>query len=267
MPFEDSGFLASEAPWISQIRDQHRAWFDFVSKINRFAMTVLLQEVPKIPEELYVVTLYARAVTMFQGAVLLVERGMAAESRTLVRGCAETAIALGCTRRDKTFPEKLDDDHDKHRIALANDILNLPANDPNVSPEQRAGLKQLIDEVSAQYSPPRPLRINWAVASSTAGMTDLYLTVYRQTSSDASHVSLRALNRHLVTDARERIVGFQLRPFPEETIDTLSSSIAAILHATEAKLLDRADTATDDATLLELIREWRTLIETSEVEP
>jgi Family of unknown function (DUF5677) len=264
MPFEDSGFLASEAPWISRIRDQYRAWFGFVSKVNKFAMSVLLRKVPKVPEELYIATLYARAVTMYQGAVLLAERGMAAESRTLVRGCAETAIALGCTRRDKLFAEKLDDDHDKHRIALANDLLNLPADDPNLSAEQRASLKQLIADVSAQYSSPRPLRINWAAASSAAGMTDLYLTVYRQTSSDASHVSLRALDRHLVTDASEKIIGFQLRPFPEETIDTLSSSIAALLHATEAKLLGLDDTDKDDAALLVLIREWGTLVEASE---
>ena len=226
-------------------------------------MLVLLREVPKVPEELYVATLYARAVTMFQGAALLAERGMATESRMLVRGCAETAIALGCARRDKTFLKQLDEDHDKHRISTANDLLSLPEDDPNVSQEQRAELRRLIAEVTAQYKRPHPNRINWAVASSAAKMTDLYLTVYRQTSSDAAHVTLRALDRHIASDAGGTIVGFQFRPYPEDSADTLSSSIAALLHATEAKLHGLGDTAAGNA-LLALAREWRALVESSE---
>lgn len=263
MAFVDSGFLSSEAPWIDRIRREHGAWFDLISKLNRFAMSVLLREVPKIPEELYTATLYARAVSMFQGAILLAERGMAAESRSLVRGCAETAIALGCTRRDKSFPQKLDDDHDKYRVAMANDLLNLPKGDTNISQEQRADLRRLVSEISAQYQPPRPQRINWATASSTAAMTDLYLTVYRQTSSDASHVSLKSLDRHLVSDVNGTLVGFQFSPSFGETIDTLSASIAAILHATEAKLLGLEDSVAIEA-LLALVREWNALVGASE---
>jgi Family of unknown function (DUF5677) len=264
--FMDSGFLSSEAPWIDRIRHQHQPWFDLISKLNCFAMSVLLREVPKIPEELYIATLYARAVSMFQGAVLLAERGMAAESRSLVRGCAETAIALGCTRRDKSFPQKLDDDHDKYRVAMANDLLNLPKDDTNISQEQRADLRRLVSEISAQYQPPRPQRINWATASSAAAMTDLYLTVYRQTSGDGTHVSLKSLDRHLVSDASGTLVGFQFSPAFGETVDTLSASIAAMLHATEAKLLGLCESSADEA-LLVLVREWRGLVESAEEQP
>jgi hypothetical protein len=263
MPFEHSGFLSSDAPWVSQIRTQQKPWFDLTEKLNRLAMSVLLRGVPKAPEELYIATLYARAVTMFQGAVLLAERGMAAESRTLVRGCAETAIALGCTRRDKTFPRQLDDDHERHRVALANDLLNnLPEDDPNVSATQRDDLRRLVAEISAQYAPSGPRKINWAVASSKAAMIDLYMTVYRQTSSDAAHVSLRSVDRHVVSNASGTITGFQFRPYPEEVADTLSMAIAGLFHATEAKLLDLGDTASDDA-LRALALEWRALVEAS----
>ncbi len=265
MPFEHSGFLSRDAPlWVSQIRTQHKPWFELISKLNTFAVSVLLREVPKVPEELYIATLYARAVTMFQGAVLLAERGMAAESRTLVRGCAETAIALGCTRREKSFPRQLDDDHDRHRVAVANDILNsLPEDDPNVSPAQRADLRRLVAEISAQYAPPGPRKINWAVTASKAAMIDLYMTVYRQTSSDAAHVTLKSMDRHVKSDANGKIVGFQFRPYPEEVADTLSAAIAGLFHATEAKLLGLGDTASDDA-LRALAHEWRSLVETLE---
>jgi hypothetical protein len=93
-------------------------------------------------------------------------------------------------------------------------------------------------------------------------MTDLYLTVYRETSGDAAHVTLRSLERHIVSDTSGNIVGFQFRPHPEEVAETLSASIAALLYATEAKILGLGDTATDQA-LRRLTLEWRALVEAS----
>jgi Family of unknown function (DUF5677) len=260
MPFKDSGFLSAETPWVSQIRQQYEHWFALTSKINSFVMTVLTREVPKIPEELYVATLYARAVTMFQGAMLLAGLGMGAESRTLVRGCAEAAIALGCTRLDKTFLEQLDDDQDRHKITMANELLNLPVDDPNMSAEQRDNLRQLLADMATRYQYPRPRRINWASSSSAAAMTDLYLTVYRKTSGDAVHVTLPALDRHVASNESGDIVGFRFDPFPADTVDTMGSAIAAILHATEAKLRGLGDSAAEEV-VRALMLEWNALQE------
>jgi hypothetical protein len=94
-------------------------------------------------------------------------------------------------------------------------------------------------------------------------MTDLYLTVYRKTSGDAAHVTLNALDRHVVSDASGNLVGFHFGPFPKDTVDTLSSAIAALYHATEARLLGLNDAAAD-AVLLALTREWRVLVEAPE---
>jgi Family of unknown function (DUF5677) len=241
------------------IRQRHAPWFVFAEKLNRLAMTVMLREVPRVPEELYVSTLYARAVTMFQGAVRLAERGMAAEARTLVRGCAETAIALGCVRRDRGFFGQLDEDYDKHRIALANDLLRVPEDDPNISAAQRADLHHLIAELSAQYQPPHPQRINWADAAVAGGMTDLYRTVYRETSGDSAHVGLKALERHVQTDASGTILGLRFHPDVEGVDDTISQAIASLSHATEAKLKGLGDAATE-AQLRALVREWSDLV-------
>jgi hypothetical protein len=232
LPFRTEGFLSNDAPWVAETREHHAPWFALAGNLNRLAMSVLFREVPKVPAEIYVATLYARALEMFQGAVLLAERGMSAESRTLVRACAETAIALGCARRDKTLFEQLDEDHDKHRLSLANELLRLPESDPNISAEQRVNLRTLIAQVSAQYKGAPPRRINWATAASTAGMTDLYMTVYRNTSSDAAHVSIRALDRYVHSDASGAIVGFVFKPAIDEADETLKAGIAALLHAT-----------------------------------
>jgi hypothetical protein len=266
MPFNRSGFLqGDDASRIAQVRQRYAAWFAFIDRLNTLAMSVLSREVPKVREELYVATLYARAVSMFQGAVLLSERGMLAEARTLVRACAETAIALGCVRLDPTFPGRLDEDHDRDRIAQANELLRMPETDPNVSPAQRADLGRVIAEMSSHYHPQRPRKINWADAAVTAAMTDLYFTVYRQTSGDAAHVSLRSLERHVAADSSGTPLGFRFHPDTTGIPDTLSAAIAALLHASEAKLRGLADAATTE--LRALSQEWRALVEAQDVVP
>jgi Family of unknown function (DUF5677) len=261
MTFQSDGYLErSEEARIATIRQRHARWFAFAEKLNRFAMPLVLREVPRVIEEVYVATLYARAVSMFQGVARLAERGMAAESGTLVRACAETAIALGCVRRDKTFPDQLDEDHDKHRIALGNDLLGIPEGDPNLPPAERVKLRHFIDGLAAKYQHPHPLRISWATAAITAGMVDLYRTVYRETSGHSAHVSLPALERHVGADASGSITGIRFHPELEGVANTLSQAIAALIHATEARLLGLGDTAAD-AELRGLALEWSSLVE------
>jgi hypothetical protein len=260
MTFRVEGFLEdAERERIANIRHRHAQWFSIVEKLNRLAMMVLLRERPMVNEEVYIGTLYARAVSMFQGVVRLAERGMGAEARTLVRACAETAIALGCVRRDKGFFDRLDEDYDKHRLALANDLLRLvPEDDPNLSVEQRTELQQFVDGLSAQYSPAKSRPINWADAAVAAGLTDLYVIIYRTTSADGAHVSLKALERYLQVDGRNNIKGFRFSP-EFEIADTLSAAIAALMHATEAKLSGAGD-AEGERQWRELIHEWNDLV-------
>jgi len=261
MPFKDHGFLdPAESQRIATIRQRHARWFALIGSLNGLAMSVLLRERPKVNEEVYLNTLYARAVTMFQGVVRLAERGMTSEARTLVRGCAETAIALGCVRRDKKFFDRLDEDYDKHRIAMAHELLRLlPEKDPNLSAEQRTELQRFVNDLSAQYAPREPQRINWANAAVTAEMTDLYMTVYRQTSGDAAHVTLRALERHLEIDSKGTITGFRFFPELEGVDETLSLAIAALLHATDARLRGDGDAPFEER-LRAVIREWDELV-------
>ena len=126
--------------------------------------------------------------------------------------------------------------------------------------DERAKLRGFVAGLAAQYAPPHPQRINWAGAAITAGLTDLYMTVYRETSGDAAHVSLKSLERHVVIDKEGTIRGFRFHPEIEGVADTLSQAIAALLHATEAKLLGGGDAEADEQ-LLALTREWSGLID------
>jgi hypothetical protein len=70
--------------------------------------------------------LYRRALQSFQGAVLMAERGMIADALTLVRSCAETAIARGSVAGDEKFVDALVEAHDEAILTYSNVLLNDP---------------------------------------------------------------------------------------------------------------------------------------------
>jgi hypothetical protein len=113
---------------VATTRAQFKDWFDLVDTFNREAMKILfaIEPSPSSNRELATSLLYRRALQSFQGAVLLAERGMIADARSLVRSCSETAIAIGCLAIDEKFVDDLIEDHDRHRLTSANVHLNDP---------------------------------------------------------------------------------------------------------------------------------------------
>jgi uncharacterized protein DUF5677 len=243
MTFQRDGFLGGdESSRIRTARERYAPWFALIDRLNRLAMSVVFADPPprdsSEPEavpKLYVAVLFARATELFQGAVLMAERGMDAEARTLIRSCAETAISIGCMRSDPTFIDRLEEGHEKHRLTVANEMLQLPEDESILPSDERARLSPVIAEIHARYEKPRPRPISWANESVCAGMVDIYQTVYRSTSGDASHVSLEALNRFLQADDQARILDLRFGPEFDKLGDTLSSVIAVMLRAIEAR--------------------------------
>lgn len=99
------GFLSPTLhDYIPNIIEAHPAWFDFARRLNRRIVSMWLQHpitteglLPLDPEPL-AVRLMARAMDSFQGAVLLLERGMTVEAGTLARNVYETGFWLAYIR-------------------------------------------------------------------------------------------------------------------------------------------------------------------------
>jgi hypothetical protein len=79
-----------------------------------------------------------------------------------------------------------------------------------------------------------PKDINWADAAKNAEMTVLYDMVYRSASGSASHVSLNALDRHVIPDTDGGIGRLTFQPETRDLVQSLSGATSAILHATNA---------------------------------
>jgi hypothetical protein len=174
--FDDKGFLSPRLrKWTRSTRTQYQDWFKFINRLNRAAMKVLaaVEPDPNKKQELCAALLYRRALQAFQGSILLAERGMIADALTLVRSCAETAIALGCFTADEKFIDKLSESDAKHRLTYANVILDDEYLREPLTSKELEHLEEVRSAVNKKY-PDRPKGINWANAAKGAQMPVLY---------------------------------------------------------------------------------------------
>jgi hypothetical protein len=234
MSFNDEGFLTLDlVEWMATTRVQFKEWFDLVDSFNRGAIKILLAIKPSLSknQELVAASLYRRAIQSFEGAVLMTERGMIADARSLVRSCAETAIAIWGVAIDEKFVDALIEAHQSHRLRHANALLKDPESCQELKPEQVSNLQQVVAEVTRQYQPPRPQSIIWDQVAKRAKIVALYDTIYRMTSGDAAHATVLALDRHVEPDGRGKIGQLTFRPETRDLAQTLSFATNALLHA------------------------------------
>jgi hypothetical protein len=240
MGFHQRGFLASDiTDAISKIRQEYAEWFRFLDELNADSMAILWAFKPKSDNEQHLVAavLFCRAVQSYQGAIMMAERGMITEARTLVRNCAETAFALGAIALDRSFLGELIDGHFKHTANLARAYLEEQDLFTRLTAQNVLALKQQIADIEAEYPEESPKGINWKSVAKRVGMTILYNTVYRDTSSDAAHVTLDALNRHIIADEEENIKSLKFGPDDVDLESTLSIAVSALLHAMNGVVL------------------------------
>jgi hypothetical protein len=91
------GFLSPcSARAMEHIHEQYEPWFSLAASMSDFAMEVLplLKPGTSNNQQLVAATLFGHALTSFQSAYILVERGLVGDARTIVRASMETVIVL-----------------------------------------------------------------------------------------------------------------------------------------------------------------------------
>ena len=76
--------------------------------INLIAQQLLL-EVPLEDKKAFLAALlFVRGLSSFQAAILLAERGMIQDARTITRSCFETVFCFGALHKDPGYLEKFE---------------------------------------------------------------------------------------------------------------------------------------------------------------
>lgn len=230
MPFNIDGFLSPDLKgWTNSVRSDHKVWFDLAEELNKACMDAMYSAKPlqSSKKQLVASLIFRRTLQSFQGVILLAERGMMADARTLVRNCVESAITLGRASVDDNFIDDLISSNVKHHKAVADKILSSQDILNHLEPEQTDKLKQLKRDLKDIHSDSMKLE----QAAKKAGISVLYDTVYRKTSGDAAHVTVDSLNRHLQRDLEQNITGLSFQPETKDLNDTLSGAISALLFS------------------------------------
>jgi hypothetical protein len=244
MAFENEGFFS---PDIDRFRAEVRAlpeckvWFDYAEDLNRIGLAMLKgHEAPLHDRQRFLISLFfIRAHESFQAAILLAERGLIGDARTVARSAVESAIALIAVAADSSFPDQLIAAHRKQQLTVANLILGDADYRDCLSQDEVAKAEVLAAEVEALKGHPEkaPKAINWADVANKH-CKDLYHVLYRMLSADGTHATVVALDRYVEADANMQITALKFGPVKAGIVDTTSAAsltfIWAALHFAHA---------------------------------
>jgi hypothetical protein len=223
MTYRERGYLSPDSKrWIRRVRTKHPVHFRIIDDVSSLGQRVLPLFEGKPPEKQILLggALFMRGLQTLQGAVLMVERGMALEAGTLARGCFETLFYLGCSVRDPEFGQKITLDHLARTETLFNDLRR------KAPPDQI----QMMDDTLAQAR--RQARVNkgkmliMEQVAQAAGLGDMYGPIYRGLSSEAAHPTVMSLFAVWLFDQNGNIRGW--RGGPESAEEKLADLLLLI---------------------------------------
>jgi hypothetical protein len=146
--FEQYGFSGSSAADLRiHLRAEHASLFQFADQCARVALDVAaLLPLARANRQIVVSQFFARALSHFQGALMLAESGMAIESLTLSRSLVETCFVMLAIVENAVTPSELLSHDDAMRLKHAN-VLRKSKDYPNVEP-YRAELDAFAERVT-----------------------------------------------------------------------------------------------------------------------
>ncbi len=236
-PFETHGFLSNEIDGFRNVvrtSTPYKEWFDFTQELNLFGSEAIRTHTfdQNDTQRMTISALFIRSHQSLQAAMVLVERGMIADARTVLRTLVEGTIAQISLAADAGVIDQLVAAHRKHQLTICREMLADEKYREQLSQAQIAQLEATVSELELLKGVPgqEPRQINWADLAKKH-CAELYLLLYRPLSSDGVHTTVDAINRHLEADAEFRITGLKGGPELTDIVDTLSIACLSFIWA------------------------------------
>ena len=235
--FETHGFLSDEIEGFRTVirtRAPYQQWFDFAQELNLFGSQAIRAHTfdQTDTQRMTISALFIRSHQSLQSAMLLVERGLIADARTVLRTLVEGAIAQIALAADAGVIDQLVAAHHKHQLTTCRELLADDKYREQLSLAQIAQLETTVSSLELLKGVPgkEPRQINWADLAKKH-CEELYNLLYRPLSADGVHTTVDAINRHLEADADSRITGLKGGPELTEIVDTLSIACLSFIWA------------------------------------
>ena len=186
----------------SGLKTPYKEWFEFAQELNLFGSKAIRAHTFDQSDTRTITALFIRSHQSLQAAMVLVERGMIADARTVLRTLAEGTIAQIALAADAGVIDQLVAAHRKHQLTICREMLADEKCREQLSQTQISQLEATVSELELLKGVPgqEPRQINWADLAKKH-CAELYLLLYRPLSSDGTHTTVDAINRHLEADA------------------------------------------------------------------
>lgn len=231
MSESEDGFLSE--PFdnvVNTVRSKYAAYRTLLLRTNRFAVAIqhalVIHHANNL--ECYAAVLFARTLATVQGTALLLERGLVAQARTLLRMALETLFALGAIANKPTLMDKLIEEHavEQKRLAKNMQLWKDPELRKVADAEAASGrLHPFLDSPASG--------VTTLTLAEAAGLEDWYRTLYTILSWSV-HGAPKDLDRHVVVDSNQNPIEFRNEPEIEEQYSSWLYSIEILLKALTA---------------------------------
>lgn len=212
MTLDVNGFLDDDIQtWIEKHRTENQALFDTCHEINRIGQTHLfrLNIHSGDIQDVLLALLLVRALSSFQGSLLLIERGMLYEAKVLLRTHIELLFRIKAVADEPEIATAYVLEDEIHRRRFINKFKKLQ---DSISDEDGGmGLDALLEGIdqSIKDNEIKPLQAQWFAHK--AELNDLYNSAYSVFSSSV-HANVRDLQECVVTDDEGNITEFLYGP-------------------------------------------------------
>jgi hypothetical protein len=239
MTFKTDGFLS---PTMEEFRTSlrevpaYKLWLEFAEELNRLGWDMLEDhETPTTDNQRLIISvLFIRAHQSFQAAITLVERGMLADARVVLRSGVEGAMALNVLANDATFDMQLIEAHLHNQRRTARIVLNTPEYRSGYAATEIAQMETTIkDDTDKEAAAGREFRdITWATVAAKH-CRDLYDLLYRSLSNDGTHTNINAIHRFLEFDGSSQLTGLRFGPNTRDMVDVLKMACLMFIWAAD----------------------------------
>jgi hypothetical protein len=195
----ERGFLSGEIKaWIDKHRGDYREWFHLSESISALGQKLMLSLNPPIDDnqKLLVSILFTRIVSHFQGVVLLIERGMVAEARSLLRGMLDATFAEVALSKNEDMVKAFIDDDFYQRLKCLNSFMALPRNIKKRHRVGNARLKKIVEGIKKKIDEDQIKPLTTEFLAQKAGMLGHYNTLFVLLSS-STHSRVMDLQQYL----------------------------------------------------------------------
>jgi hypothetical protein len=193
------GFLSDDIHhWIEKHRKHYNDWFSLSENVSSISQKFLLSLKPPSDDGQKVIStiLFSRILSHFQGIVLLTERGMATEARSLLRGMLDATFACVALSKHKSLVEEFVNDDLWQRLKSINNFRALPKAIKKKHRIGNAKLKKLAEDLQQEIDEKQIKPLTTEYLAQKAEMLSHYNTLFVLLSS-STHSRVRDLEQHL----------------------------------------------------------------------